>query len=288
MIRSLPTAAATVLTVAVSAGAQPPSGNGDVAPAETGSKLAFQFAPGVWLPRLNGSAKLGPSAFADHVDFEYQFELDDMEPTLNGELLLTFGEDWQLFFSGFDFSTDNEGRFVGFSDFGSLRFFPGDRYRASFDTASYAVEGLLPIAEPVGSIIGPAAGENAALSFSALLGLRWLDVDQSVESLDFGGVEETGGEWLAGSLGMRVNLQYEPDPAWWIMKRLEIDVAAGAGPALDGSGTFWQIRGGMTAYVTEQIGFTLGYRLLEMDLSKDEYDLDGGMKGLFIAGTVRF
>ena len=91
------------------------------------------------------------------------------------------------------------------------------------------------------------------------------------------------------TLGLRLNLQYEPDPAWWIMKRLEMDVAAAAGPALDGgSGGFWQIRAGMTAYVTEQIGFTLGYRLLEMDLSDDEYDLDGGMKGLFVAGTVRF
>lgn len=288
MNSSLTVVATVILILAGSARGQSAEANEGAGQLDEQSRFSLQITAGAWLPRLNGSARLGPSANAQYIDFENRLQLDDLEPSVNGEVLLTVDDDWQLFFSGFDFSTDDEGVFAGFSDFGSLSLSDGDRYRASFDASSYALEWMVPLLEPRGSIAGPAEGENTALSFSGLLGLRWIDVDQSVELLDLGGREDTGGEWLTAAFGLRMNLQYEPDPSWWIIKRLEMGVAGAIGPAITESGWFWQIRAGMTGYFTDQFGLTFGYRLLQMDLTDGEYELDGGMMGVFVAGTIRF
>lgn len=288
MIRSLTVVSAVLVTVGSALGQSSEEAAAGPPADSAGASLAFQLTLGAWLPRLDGTAKLGPSVFAEHIDLKRQVDLHDMETVFNGELTMTVNNDWQILLSGFDFSTEGEGQFSGFSDFGDLRFFTGDRYRASFDISSYAAEWVFPIGEPLGTIAGPAEGETTSLSFAGQLGLRWTEVDYAMESLDFGGSETAGGEWLAPYFGIRFNLQHEPEPAWPLIKRLDIDVSTAAGPSIDGGGGFWQLRAGLTCYFTNNFGLTIGYRLLEMDFSDDEYDTDAGLQGLFAGGSIRF
>jgi len=32
----------------------------------------------------------------------------------------------------------------------------------------------------------------------------------------------------------------------------------------------------------------IGYRLIELDVENDDYSMDGGLQGLFLAGSFRF
>ena len=278
--------AATLLTAG-----QPEEGDGPETPPPTASSLELSLLAGVWLPRLDGDASLGPGAAAD---LGSQFNLDDMAPSLNLELTIKKKDYWELVLSGFHFSTDYTGPFSGSTTFGGLSLSDGDPIRAEFDMTSVSTEVAMNVWKPYGKdkpADNVAADGHAVadLRIWPLVGMRYLDVDQTLVTLSDGSSVVTGGEWLAVYGGLGFTLDYRPEDGLPFLTMLRLQASVGLGPALGGdNGTMWQVRANVVLQVTERVGVMIGYRLMELDVENDDYALDGGLQGLFLAGTLRF
>ncbi|MHC4414962.1 MAG: hypothetical protein ACYS0G_06740 [Planctomycetota bacterium] len=258
--------------------------------------LEITLLPGVWLPRLDGDSALGPAGSRD-IDLSFQFDLDSMEPTFNAELAVRVREVWEIIFSGTDFSTDSTDRFVGNATFGPLTLSHGDPFRATFDITSFSAELAVDVYRPftadpqrVTALENRTAqGEYIVdLRVSPALALRYIDVEQTVTVAD-GSRADADGEWVGILAGVQITLDYRPQQHVPMLEMLRMQGSLLVGPALGGDGgTIWQVRGGFTLQVTEQVGFMFGYRLLETDVENDDYSLNGGLQGLFLAGSLRF
>ena len=257
--------------------------------------LQVTLVAGAWLPRLGGTAALGTSS-APQIDLQSQLNLDDQEAAPNVELSIRRHEIWELTFSGFGFSTDSQGLFAGSASFGALLLNDGDLFSASFKMTSYAAELSVAVYCPYApgsrraSSIDNRAWDGRAvadLRLCPMFGMRWVDVDQSISS---GAVVETGGgEWAAIYGGLAFELECRPRQNIPLVRTLRLDASAALGPALGGGGgAVWQVQAGLTVQLTEWAGVMFGYRLLELDVESDDYTLNGGLQGLFVAGTLRF
>lgn len=293
--------AATVL--ATSAAREPdaamappdPRAPADLDPAPS---LQVSLLAGVWLPRLGGTSE-SPSGGSE-IDLATQFQMEDMEPTLNIELGIRKNEIWELYFSGFSFETDYSGLFRGTGTFGGIALAPGDPFQSSFKLTSVSFELLYTPWRPYADghwwrnkYVPHLQNRNADgrytvdLRFSPIFGMRWLDVDQT---LDAGGMRvDTGGEWLAAYVGLDMEMDYRPPNPIPGLAMFQVKAGLALGPALGGNGGFmWQVRAGLTVQFTDLLGAMFGYRLVELNVENDEYSLNGGLQGLFIAATLRF
>ena len=282
------TLAATVAILSAGQGADPPA-----ATALAPDNLQITLLPGVWLPRLDGKSSLG--GFGD-IQLASQLDLDDSEATFNTELSIRKNERWEIILSGMDFSTDSAGSFSGNATFGSVVLNDGDPFQATFDITSVAVELSVGTFRPFTrnpQRVAELANRNhegryiAELTIAPLLAIRYVDVKQVLTA--GGRTEVTGGEWAALLTGVEITLDYRPERDMPVLHMLRLHGGFGVGPALGGEGgLMWQVRAGVTLHITEQFGVMIGYRLLELDLETDDYTLDGGLQGLFLAGSLRF
>jgi len=254
----------------------------------------FHFNAGAWLPRLGGKVTFGPSAAANEISLEDSFNLDSSEAVGLFELGMRKNDAWGLNLSGFHFSTSSSGPFVGHEQFGSLTLNDGDRFNSSFDMTSIEGEFAYWPASWRPATHG-VKGSEVDLWFAHFLALRYLDVHQRVELSGGGtggaggGRESAGGDWLTPMVGLQLHLHWYPPAGVPLLKGLEIGGAVALGPALGSDGGFiTQISAGITAFFTNQIGLSFGYRLLEAHVEKDDYKFTGGLQGLFLAGTVHF
>ncbi len=255
--------------------------------------LEVSLLAGAWLPRLVGTTALG----GNPIRVNDQFDLNDNEPTLNLELTIRKDEIWELWFGGFGFSTGVTAAFQGGTKtFGSLVLNTGDLYTASLDMTSVATDLSVAVWRPYADGHSRAMGARnrtwdghyiADLRFSPQFGMRYVDVDQSVTTA--GGTENTGGEWLAVYAGLMLELNYRPEERIGGLALLRIQAAFAAGPAFGGDGGgMWQVRAGITVHFTEMFGVMIGYRLVELNVDNGPYTLNGGLQGLFLAGSLRF
>lgn len=256
-------------------------------------KLDVDFLVGVWLPRLGGTSSLGGSA---SLDLAEDYDLDGMENAFNAEMTIRKGEDYDLLLGGFDFSTDALAAFAVAGSFGPVVIAPGDAVQSSFDITSVNAELGLNIWRPytktpelVEKYENRAAdgGYTADLRLSPLLGVRFIDASQTVTDLTTATAATGEGEWLALYGGFQMTCDWRPDLSWVRLFRLQ--GSAALGPAFGGDGGFmWQVRAGLTYHPTENFGIMFGYRVLELNVENEGWDLDGGLQGLFLAGSIRF
>ena len=268
--------------------------------ADDHSTLELQITPGVWLPRLGGEIKLGETGAARQIGFEDELDLNGLEPTFNGELSLRSdnGRGWSVLLSGFSFSTDNDGQFTGgrAADFGSLTVNPGDSYRAEFEFDSMAAEvGLvtIPLVDSLdgdhGSMNPNHHNQTTLLRVSPHVGVRYVSIEQELSLPGSGQPRERESErWFATYVGGDVMMRFDTPTAIPLVRSLTLEGAFAAGPAISGSGFIWQVRGGLTLNFSESAGMQIGYRLVELDLEQNDFEIDGGLQGLFIAGRVTF
>ncbi len=258
------------------------------------SSLRVEILPGVWLPRLGGKASLGPGSA--ELDLALDFDLDDSEPLPNVEVTIRKGDLFELMFSGAGFSTEASGTFPGDAAFGAVVLTEGEPYRATFDLTSVGAELAINAGRPFtrdpqkAIALGNVGGDGrpvADLRIAPVLGARFVDVEQTLFS---GGETATGeGEWTCLYGGLQVTLDYRPEVHVPLVETLRMQCAFGVGPALGGDGgTMWQVRGGLTVHMTETLGVMVGYRLLELDVGNDDYELRGGLQGLFLTASLRF
>lgn len=256
--------------------------------------LRVTLLAGVWVPRLGGTSSLG--AGAPDIDLATQLQLDSWEATPNVELAICSRETWTVTISGFGFSTDSLGTFPGNATFGSLTLNDGDVYRASFDMTSVAFDIAAAVYRPFAP--GSARASHfdnrawdgravADLRISPLFGMRWVDVDQSISSGPL--TAEGGGQWAVLCGGLTIELECRPQNRIPFYSGIRLEGTAALGAAFGGDGGFeWQVRAGLTLQFTESAGLMFGYRLVELNVENDDYSLNGGLQGLYLAASVRF
>ena len=286
---------------APAAGAQTPATGADKPPlpqapdlsAGAPASLEVSFLAGVWLPRMVGKVALG----GGEIKVNDEFELNKSEATLNLELTVRKNDFWDLWFGGFDFSSSTSGPFRGDGkSFGSLVLNNGTQYTSKFEMTSVATDLSVAVWRPFADGHARELGADnrtwngryiADLRFCPQFGLRYVDVDHTVTTA--GGTERAGGEWLAVYAGLMMEMDYRPRERTSWLALLRIQGSFAAGPALGGDGgSMWQVRAGATVQFTETFGFMFGYRLVELNVDNGAYTLDGGLQGLFIAGSLRF
>jgi len=258
------------------------------APPAEDSSLEFTFTPGVYVTRLAGTSRLGPSPAARSLTLEDAFNLDATETPFNLEVGMVKNGLWELDFSGFDFSTENSGAFAGHEQFGSLSLNPGDRFNAEFDLTSFAAEFTYwPWAAYRIGEMRPGGECHVTLHAGPSAGVRYFNIEQSVEVPTVG--RDSGkGEWLVPFAGLQFEMRYEP-PSAPLIHALEIDAAFGVGPALGGDGGFMaQLRAGITLYFTPNFGAGFGYRLVQLDAENGDFEVDASLQGLVFHAIVRF
>ncbi len=259
----------------------------------TVSGFEFQALGGVWLPQLGGTSRFGTMSTADKINLDSDLSLGGSETVPTIELLARWNDYWQLRLSAFDFSRDTAGTFTRRTEFGDVALRNGDEFLASVDMLSTAVEFGIDAWRPIGSSATNSThnNENSDLHFTPIVGVRYLDIDQSLELVS-GGRAEAGGEWAALYGGLELHLEYRPKDQLFglrVFEAVRIDGGLGIGPAFGGDGGhMWQVSGGLTIDVTENLGFMFGYRLVELNAETDDFEFDAGLQGLFLAGSVSF
>jgi len=256
------------------------------------SEAHARLLAGVWIPRLGGQTHLdGIGGAGNEIDLDIELDLDDIEPTANFELLLA-KDVAAIHLSGFSFSTSQSGTFTPrpFGSppqrFGELTLGSGDRYRASVDMDSVAMELQMNWLGHPGQGADRGSNDQAWLSIVPTLAGRWTRVQQSIES---GGVTEQADEaWFGVLAGAAVDVQWEPGEGLPV-HAVRFQAAGSIGPALGGDGGFmWHVRAGVNVDITPRLSAMFGYRLLELDVDNDAYTFEAGLQGLFFAGSYRF
>ena len=86
-----------------------------------------------------------------------------------------------------------------------------------------------------------------------------------------------------------LELNYRPEERIPGLALFRIQAAVAGGPAFGGDGGgMWQVRAGITVGFTEMLGVMIGYRLVELNVDNGPYTFNGGLQGLFLAGSLRF
>lgn len=259
--------------------------------------LEITVRPMVWFPRVNGISRKQGDAGTSRLDVQDDLGLDSVEATFVGEVTLRKKGIWELTFAGYDFSADATSAFSGNGRFGALNLRHGDRVKSTFDVSSFGVELDYTLIRPYadGDVNGKPT-ENRTFDGRHVLDLRlgpvvnvqYVELSQSMRQI--GVAYESGeGDWLVLQGGVFVSMQYRPEnrSKWLKMFEMSGSVAWGPGLDLDGN-TFTDLRASATWYFTEHAGVTLGYKLFDADVENDNWSFDGGLRGLFLAGSFQF
>jgi hypothetical protein len=267
-----------------------PDGEAAAPKFEAGDRYDFTFTAGGWVPRALGEVGLGFDTDAFDLTLEESFDLDNSEGIFNAEIALIKNDGWQIELSGFDFSTETSASFAQFARFGDLVLNPGDAYRSSFDVTSAAVEvgyWLFDVCR-MGMSADGTRECRVDFRFAPYVGMRYLDIDHHIEVIGEGS-EDAGGEWVGVLGGMNLQMRYRVPDSFPLIEIVEINGSLAAGPAIGGDGgAAAHIRAGITAFFNDHFGLTFGYRLVHFVVENDEYELNGGLQGLFFGGTFRF
>lgn len=244
--------------------------------------LEFRINAGVYLPRLVGTTRLGPSPAAKTLDFRYDIDLNEKKTVPHVEVMFIKDRRWQLMFNGFEYETSRTAVFESFSDYGSLSLAPGDTYRGEFRMGSFAME----LSRRQWRFYED--DEDVDFFFSPTIGLRLFDIRQVLEEPGVGR-EVVKEDYLNAYIGMQMDMHWRARETLRFIERLEINGGLFGGPALGAKrGYGWSVRANLSLFFTENLSFTFGYRLYELEIDDGDYELHGGMQGIFIGGTLRF
>jgi len=252
-------------------------------PASGPAPIEIRLSGGVYLPRLVGNTKLGPSPAAQDLDFRSDIDLNESRTIPLVEVLLVKNQLWEVQVSGFEYETSRTGIFEDTSDYGSLSLAPGDTYRGEFRMTAIGAE----VSRRQWRAYEKDT-DGVDLYFSPTVGARLFDIRQVIEEVGVGR-EEYRADYLHAYVGIQMDMHWRSKATISWLERYEIEAGIFAGPALGADwGYGWAIKASMSLYFSEDVSFLFGYRLYELILEDGEYEISGGLQGLFIGGTIRF
>ncbi len=225
---------------------------------------------GVYLSRASGDVSFGAGE-VESFTLENALELDDLEPSLAAELLFRMDR-LDVALSGFDFSTDGSMVLDEGITFGGLTLATGERVEASFDLFTAGIDVRYAFLPP------PDDDRDVVFRIAPSLGLRYVDLDQSITSA--AGVRERVSPSATAIMpGVWMEMAFR--------ETLFLTGGVSYGPNLDG-GSQMVIGASVAWHPVRNIGLSFGYRQLDFVLDEDDYEVDGRIAGLFIAGSVKF
>lgn len=246
---------------------------------QAAAPLTFSITPGVWLVRLRGDSSWGGGSLT----YNDQLGMDELEPSFRGEFRVG-RDDWGIWMMGTSFSTSGTGRFGRNGTWAGLDYAAGESNSSSFDMTNIAIEGQW---NPLDLIGEPNAHIPLFLTFGGHVGGLYTDMKQT---LDFGGnATESKGEYASLYGGIQALLRMDTmDRLSWL-HHIEFRASGSAGATLghDG-GTMWQVRADLRFFFTENIAVLFGYRLLELNISNDQYEANPSLQGLYVGATIDF
>ncbi|MFK7961499.1 MAG: hypothetical protein AB8G96_13350 [Phycisphaerales bacterium] len=263
---------------------------GGVGPDSPSAGQRDEIVAGVWFARLGGEVELGAGNGTFFIDRDIRN--DDLEPSPLIEWSRLDDEGFARWrFHGFAFSSEGEGDAARGFTFGSLNFAAGDRYATETDMYSLGADWMPYRWTAVGGSTNRGSGD-VRLDFSAILGSRWVYVDQSITRVGTGagfGTEAPDAHWLALMGGVRMELNWAPPEGLMIGRSFRMTAEYGLGAAVNsGGGTFWQVRAGAELEFAPGTRGFFGYRLVELGFREGDWDYDAGLQGLFAGLTIAF
>lgn len=240
---------------------------------------------GIWFPRLEGLVTLG--AGGTELDAGDDLSLDDSDTIFNGEFQVEWDR-WQVLVGGYVVNTGGDAvltrNAIVRGNLVTAGTAVSSRVRAwSIDAeASWAVftpfrDRRTPWSDRA---VSPGDHRDVDLVLQAVAGVRVINLDQryDFETLD---PIESDRAWFVPWVGVGCEVDWSTRRTLGAFDRLVFDMTAGWGPALSGGSSSFTVRADLTTYITRHVGITLGYRLNDWNLSRDDDTFDGGLQGLY-------
>ena len=289
LVGSLAILTSTAVAQSTESGSEPPL---DVdALSVLAGRPVLDVTLGVWFPRLEGTINIGPDG--TELDAGNDLSLDDSQAIFNGEARVEYGR-WEFLLGGYVINSNGNATLNGPARLGGLFAPAGTAVDSSVNVWSITSEVAYSIftpfrnrrfawSDPVDRSKGNRTSDGRRiidLRFEALFGTRFINLEQEYDLVGIGTVG-TNNTWVSPYLGVGIEVDWNARATIGFLDRISFDVTAGWGPAFGGGNSSLTIRVDGAFYVTRDLALTLGYRLNDFNLSRDEAAFDGGLQGLF-------
>jgi hypothetical protein len=266
------------------------------------ANVAVTADVGVWVPRLTGTAQVGAggTSFALNTDLA----VGGGSAGAAGEFAVAVGR-WRFGGLGFSVSESGSDSAPVAGTFGSVAIAAGDPISGSYSAwmagAEVGYEICRPLADepwpwdPAGANRAEATammGANGRPLFDVRLlvlgGALAFHYEQSLTNEATGlssGFDRTVAAPYGGA-GLDVRIGF--DGRVPLVQDLRIYCNAGVGPSIPDAEVMWMVRAGLAVMFDANIGAEFGYRLFDFDLVDGPSRVDGGLRGLFGAVSIRF
>jgi len=241
---------------------------------EEASRLSVRITPSLWIQRLSGFVEL--DGLPDPpIDLDQDLGLRDSELAFSGEVEIRFDQ-WRFGLSANDVSMDESFTSPISFTFGEVTAAIGDSLYSTYDQVSIGAE--------VGYLFRLIDDERLTLDVGPLGGVKYLDVDFSVEAPLLAGSPRQSASMttLAFYVGAGFEIVY--------LDQLVFRASGGVGSSFAGGYIAW-IGTDLTWYPWRgPLGLTFGYRFhmangLEGD---DDFELESRLGGIFVGASFRF
>ena len=261
-------------------------------PRDDGADRRFQvdFTAGAWFPRLEGKTTLGsngtPLTMGD-------LDLDTSQVAFNGEGSISWDR-CRVTVGGYDFTVSGSSVLGGPARIGGNLAPAGSTIDSevhawsvstefAYDLLTPFEEKMFPWSNPKAKVTNLTADGRRVLDFRFSLhgGVRLINLEQTYR-IRGGGTAGSNNAWLSPYLGVGMDLDWVTRGSVPLVDHVVFSVHAGAGPAFSGGSYTMAIRAGVTIYLTRRLGVTLGYRLSDWSLAREDNAFEeGGLQGLF-------
>ena len=249
------------------------------------SRPRLDVTLGVWFPRLEGLVTLG--AGGTELDAGPDLSIDDSTAIFNGELEFEKGR-WKVLVGGYVIDAGGNGSLQQDSVVMGTTLAAGTAVNSQVDVWSITTEASWALFTPFARKTTPWSTPRAEfdpdpvidLALQGVAGVRVINLEQRYDFAGYG-IVSSNRAWVSPYLGVGLEIDWSTRQSLNFMDRIVFDVTAGWGPALSGGDNTFTVRADATFYPVPNLGLTLGYRLNDWVLARDEDEFNGGLQGLY-------
>ena len=249
------------------------------------SRPRLDVTLGVWFPRLEGLVTLGSGG--TELDAGPDLSIDDSTAIFNGELEFEKGR-WKVLVGGYVIDAGGNGSLQQDSVVMGTTLAAGTAVNSQVDVWSITTEASWALFTPFARKTTPWSTAKADfdpdpvidLALQGVAGVRVINLEQRYDFAGYG-IVSSNRAWVSPYLGVGLEIDWSTRQSLNFMDRIVFDVTAGWGPALSGGDNTFTVRADATFYPVPNLGLTLGYRLNDWVLARDEDEFNGGLQGLY-------
>lgn len=249
------------------------------------SQPRLDLTLGIWFPRLEGLVTLGSGG--TELDAGPDLSIDDSTAIFNGELEFEKGR-WKVLFGGYVIDAGGNGNLQQASVVDGTTLASGTAVNSQVDVWSITTEASWALFTPFDRRTTPWSDPKTDFdpdpvidfALQGVVGVRVLNLEQRYDFVGYG-VVGSNRAWVSPYLGVGLEVDWSTRRSLHFLDRIVFDVTSGWGPALSGGNSTFVVRADVTIYPIRNLGVTLGYRLNDFDLARDDDAFNGGLQGLY-------